>query len=158
MTENLSGIVIRVVGPAESEDLAMLWSRWRAGRDADSDFEKRMAVWLAGEGERRTTWLASIEQAPVGVASLFEYRRMPHPDRRDSCWGYVGNMFVRDDVRNRGIGTALLETIIAVANDRGYARLVLSPAARSMPFYIRAGFTVPDVAGDQRLLVRPGGQ
>jgi hypothetical protein len=35
-------------------------------------------------------------------------------------------------------------------------RLVLSPSARSVPFYERAGFVAPDErAGDHRLLVRP---
>jgi hypothetical protein len=33
---------------------------------------------------------------------------------------------------------------------------VLSPSARAVPFYRRAGFVVPDdAAGDDRLLVRP---
>jgi GNAT superfamily N-acetyltransferase len=45
---------------------------------------------------------------PVGMASMFEYRRMPRPRRPDSRTGYVSNMFVREDVRNRGIGSALL--------------------------------------------------
>jgi GNAT superfamily N-acetyltransferase len=65
-------------------------------------------------------------------------------------------MFVREDVRNRGIGSVLLTAILAAADERGYARLVLSPSARSVPFYRRAGFVVPDDrAGDDRLLVRP---
>ena len=90
------------------------------------------------------------------MASMLEYRRMPRPDRPDSRWGYVSNMFVREQARDRGIGTALLETIIATAEERGYVRLVLSPSARSVPFYERTGFVVPDErAGDHRLLVRP---
>jgi hypothetical protein len=33
---------------------------------------------------------------------------MPRPDRLSSRWGYVGSMFVREDLRDRGIGSALL--------------------------------------------------
>jgi GNAT superfamily N-acetyltransferase len=65
-------------------------------------------------------------------------------------------MFVREDRRNRGIGSALLAVIVATADERGYARLVLSPSLRAVPLYRRAGFIVPDEsAGDDRLLVRP---
>ena len=89
------------------------------------------------------------------MTSLLEYRRMPRPGHPDSRWGYVGNLFVREDVRNRGIGSALLRTIITAADERDYARLVLSPSARALPFFRRAGFIVPDdAAGDDRLLVR----
>jgi hypothetical protein len=47
--------------------------------------------------------------------------------------------------------------LIATADARGYARLVLSPSLRALPFYARAGFVPADAAaGDDRLLVRPG--
>ena len=114
-----------------------------------------MADWLAADGERRSTWLAELGDEAVGMASMLEYRRMPRADRPDSRWGYVSNMFVREDHRNRGIGSALLAAVVAAADERGYARLVLSPTAPAVPFYRRAGFIVPDeAAGDDRLLVR----
>jgi GNAT superfamily N-acetyltransferase len=143
-------VTIRVAGAADAAALASLRG------DDDPEFVTRIAAWLASEGNRRTTWLALVAEEPVGMASMLEYRRMPRPDRPDSRWGYVSNMFVREQARDRGIGTALLETIIATAEERGYARLVLSPSARSMPLYERAGFVVPDeAAGEHRLLVRP---
>jgi GNAT superfamily N-acetyltransferase len=66
-------------------------------------------------------------------------------------------MFVREDVRERGIGSALLAAIIVLTEERGYARLVLSPSESSLRFSRRAGFIVPDdnARGD-RLLVGPG--
>jgi GNAT superfamily N-acetyltransferase len=156
MTSERGDVVVRVAGTGDVAAIAALRALWSAGGAADPAFEGRMAAWLAGEGDRRTTWLASLGAAPVGMASLFEYRRMPRAGRPDSRWGYVSNMFVREDVRDRGIGSALLTTIISAAGDRGHARLVLSPSPRSLPFYRRAGFTVPDdSAGDHRLLVRP---
>jgi GNAT superfamily N-acetyltransferase len=150
------GMAVRVADAGDVGAIASLRSLWTAGAREDPAFETRMAAWLAGEGDRRTVWLATLGDAPVGMASVFEYQRMPRPGRPRSCWGYVSNMFVREDVRNRGIGSALLTTIIAASDARGYARLVLSPSARSLPFYRRAGFVVPDdAAGDDRLLVRP---
>jgi GNAT superfamily N-acetyltransferase len=150
-------MVVRVADAGDIGALASLRSLWRPGAGEDPDLEGRMAAWLAVEGDRRTTWLATLDASPVGMASVFEYRRMPRPGHADARWGYVGNMFVREDVRNRGIGSALLTTIITAAEERRYARLVVSPGARAVPFFQPAGFIVPDdAAGDDRLLVRPG--
>ncbi|MGC9220358.1 MAG: GNAT family N-acetyltransferase [Solirubrobacteraceae bacterium] len=88
------------------------------------------------------------------MASLFEYRRMPRPGRDDSRCGYLSNMFVRDEFRNRGVGSALLSPIVITADERAYTRIVLSPSERAVHFYQRAGFVVPDnpTAGDPLLL------
>jgi GNAT superfamily N-acetyltransferase len=150
----MADVTVRVAKAGDAGALAMLRSLWT--EVSDPAFEARMADWIAAEGDRRTTWLALAGDDPAGMASLFEYRRMPRPGRPDSRWGYVSNMFVREDLRDRGIGSAVLAAVIAAAGERGYARLVLSPSERSLPFYRRAGFVVPDDAvGDNRLLVRP---
>jgi GNAT superfamily N-acetyltransferase len=152
-----SDVDVRVAGADDVGAIAGLRAMWSAGAGSDADFEQRMDDWLALEGARRTVWLATLAGTPVGMASMFEYRRMPRPGRPDSRWGYISNMFVREEHRNRAIGSALLTTIVAAADERGYARLVLSPSERALPFYRRAGFVVPDdAAGDHRLLVRAG--
>jgi GNAT superfamily N-acetyltransferase len=156
MASELPDVVVRVADTGDIAAIASLRSLWSAGAAEDPDLERRMAAWLAAEGDRRTIWLATLGDSPAGMASVFEYRRMPRPGRPDSRWGYVSNMFVREDLRNRGIGSALLTTVIAAAAERRYARLATSPTPRSLPFYRRAGFIVPDdTAGDDRLLVRP---
>jgi GNAT superfamily N-acetyltransferase len=157
MGSELSDMVVRVGDADDIDAIASLRSLWTAGARADIEFEGRMAAWLAGEDDRRTTWLAAVGELPVGMASLFEYRRMPRPGQPSSRWGYVSNMFVRADFRNRGIGSALMTAIITAADERGYARLALSPSTAALAFYRRAGFVVPDhTAGNDRLLVRPG--
>jgi GNAT superfamily N-acetyltransferase len=150
----LNDVVVRVAGAGDTGAIAAVRALWDGGASAEADFPERMAGWLAAEGDRRTTWLAWLGDEPVGIASLFEYRRMPRPGRPDSRWGYVGNMFVREDLRGRGVGSALLEAVVKAADERGYVRLVLSPSEPAVAFYERAGFVVPDGAGD-RLLVRP---
>ncbi|MDP8907532.1 MAG: GNAT family N-acetyltransferase [Chloroflexota bacterium] len=148
--------LVQLADGSDIGELASLRSLSTPGAEEDPDFARRMAAWLTDEGDRRTTWLARLGDSAVGMASVFEYRRMPRPARPDSRWGYVGNMFVREDFRNLGIGSALLVTMIDFAEDRGYARLVLSPSARAVPFFRRNGFIVPDErAGEDRLLVRP---
>jgi GNAT superfamily N-acetyltransferase len=151
----MTEIRVRLTGPADIATIASLRAQW-TGATSDEDFERHMRAWLAAEGERRLVWLAMLGSEPAGLASMLEYRRMPRPDRLDSRWGYVGNMFVREDLRNRGIGSALLAAIVAESEARGYARLVLSPTERAVPLYHRAGFVDADAsAGNDRMLVRP---
>ena len=66
-------------------------------------------------------------------------------------WGYVANVYVVPSARDTGTGTLLLEAVTAHADEHGYARLVLSPSERSVPFYERAGF-----APATSLMLRPG--
>jgi GNAT superfamily N-acetyltransferase len=157
MTADASGVAIRVAGGADAAALAELRARWVADIEPEPDFPERMAAWMAAEGERRTTWLAVAVDRPVGMASLFEYRRMPKPGREDSAWGYVGNLFVCEDCRNRGIGSALLAEVTAAAEERCYARLVVSPSAEALSLFGRAGFVRPgDARNADLLLLRPG--
>lgn len=146
---------VRIAG--RDDDLTVAYLRsLSSGVDPDAEFGERLSAWLADERDRRTTWLAWAGEDAIGMASLFEYRRMPRPGREDSRWGYLSNMFVRQEFRNRGVGSALLAATVAAADERAYARLVLSPSERAVAFYQRSGFIVPDdpTARDP-LLVRP---
>jgi GNAT superfamily N-acetyltransferase len=148
---------VRLTGPADIPTIAALRAQW-TGAVSDAAFEDHVSAWIAAEGDRRLIWLAWLGAEPAGLASLLEYHRMPRPDRLSSRWGYVGNMFVREDLRNRGIGSALLAAIIAESDERGYARLVLSPTERAVPFYRRAGFVDADAAtGNDRMMARVAG-
>ena len=146
-----------VAGVGDVGAIAGLRARWGGEVAPDPGFERRLAAWLAAEGDRRTTWLATLGERPVGMTSMLEYRRMPRPGHPDARWGYVANLFVDAGVRNRGIGATLLTTVVTTADARRYVRLVLSPSAQALSLYRRLGFIVPDAAaGDDRLLVRPG--
>jgi GNAT superfamily N-acetyltransferase len=150
----MAEIRVRLTAAADIPTIASLRAQWTGAR-SDPAFEARVREWLIAEGDRRLIWLASLGDEPAGLASLLEYHRMPRPDRLRSRWGYVGNMFVREDLRNRGIGSALLGAIITEAEAPGYARIVLSPTERAVPFYRRAGFVDADAAvNNDRMMVR----
>jgi GNAT superfamily N-acetyltransferase len=143
---------VRVATEADVPALASL-RRASAEDEGDPDFERRFAAWFAAE-RARTTWLASVDGEPVGFVGLLEYRRMPKPGSRDGLWGYLGNMFVLEAHRGRGIGAALVSAVLAHADARGYVRVVLSPSERAIPLYKRAGFVEADGTAGDRLLVR----
>lgn len=135
-----------VVRRAEGADLAAIawlrrqWTQELDGDHADPGFDERVAAWFARESSRRITWLAEADGHPVGMMNLAIFERMPRPGRAPSRWGYLGNAFILAAYRNRGIGRRLISAVLGYADENGFARVVLSPTDRSIPFYERAGF------------------
>jgi len=148
---------VRAAVESDLEALSMLRATWTGEGVPDPDFARRMAAWHASERDRRTTWLALAGDLVLGMAGLVEFRRMPRPGRADSRWGYVSSVFVLERFRNRGAGGRLLQALTAAADERGYARLIVSPTEESTAFYRRGGFLVPASSAEaETLLVRPG--
>jgi GNAT superfamily N-acetyltransferase len=131
---------------AADEDLAALAQLRRAstaeqdGERPDPGFEDRFAAWFARESSRRITWLAETSACLAGAMSLAVFERMPRPGRAPGRWGYLANAFVLAAYRNQGIGGQLLGAVLSYADEHGFARVVLSPTERAIPFYQRAGF------------------
>ena len=123
----------------------------RRGNGPDPSFGERFRAWFATESRQRTFWLASYGDEPIGMTNLLTFARMPGPGIDAGQRGYLGNVYVRADHRDRGVGTLLLHTLIAHADATGLERIVLRPTERSIPLYRRAGF---DTAN--QLLLRPG--
>ena len=146
----MSSVTQAVIRRAGDEDLASLawlrreFTREQDGDRGDPDFEDRFAAWFERESARRITWLAEVEGHPVGTMNLAVFERMPRPGRMASCWGYLGNAFVLAAYRDQGIGTQLMNEVLSHARRSGFARVVLSPTDRAIPFYQRAGFTPAD--------------
>jgi GNAT superfamily N-acetyltransferase len=136
-------IVIRQAADTDLPAIARLRSAWtqeQRGAVDDPSFDDRLAQWYARESGRRLTWLAEAAGEPVGMVNMAVFERMPRPGPDPGRWGYLGNAFVLEAYRNQGIGGRLLDALLAYADDHGFARVVLSPSARSVPFYERAGF------------------
>ncbi|RSM37504.1 GNAT family N-acetyltransferase [Amycolatopsis balhimycina DSM 5908] len=144
MTTTSGTTTVRRTGEHDAARIAALRRAWveeESGHLVDDDgFEDRFAEWYAEEAARRVIFLAELGQEPVGMVNLVTFTRMPKPGRAPSLWYYLGNAFVLAGHRDRGIGTALLETAIGYARERGAVRIVLAPSERSRPFYRRAGF------------------
>ncbi len=54
--------------------------------------------------------------------------------------GHIGRMAVLESWRGRGVGSALLETLLRLARDHGIRRVRLNAQSRSVAFYQRHGF------------------
>ena len=138
---------IRRAGKADLPAITRLRraSAWEQdGEQPDPGFEEALAACLTPQSSRRVFWLAEVDGEPAGSMNLMVFDRMPRPGRLPSCWGYVGNAFVLAAHRNQGIGRRLLDAVLGYAAERRFARVVLSPSERSIPFYRRAGFRAAD--------------
>ncbi|HVE51727.1 MAG TPA: GNAT family N-acetyltransferase [Casimicrobiaceae bacterium] len=54
--------------------------------------------------------------------------------------GYIGRLAVRAKWRNRGVGSALLASLIECSRDRGDTLVKLNAQVSAIPFYERHGF------------------
>lgn len=73
--------------------------------------------------------LARCEGQPVGTARLL-------------ADGHIGRMSVLPAWRGRGVGGAMLQRMIQIAQQRGLSRVILDAQTHAIPFYARHGFTI----------------
>jgi GNAT superfamily N-acetyltransferase len=66
-----------------------------------------------------------------------DHPRPGHPQPRVP---YVMSMFTEPRARGRGVATAVVRAIVALARERGYRRVVLHAAPMGRPVYARLGF------------------
>jgi GNAT superfamily N-acetyltransferase len=87
------------------------------------------AVWVAEERQRlrANIWVEIIP-------------KVPRPGRFGARWGYVTNVYTEPDLRGQGVGTRLLESVIAWAREERLEILIVWPSEESIRFYERAGF------------------
>ena len=75
---------------------------------------------LARQHSERLTFVAEFGGRVVGYAAVYWL----HP-AFSGPEGYLSELFIRSDASGRGVGTALIETVKAEAQERGCLRLTL---------------------------------
>jgi GNAT superfamily N-acetyltransferase len=136
-------LIVRQAIADDLSELAKLRAQWTAenGGDAGAEaFAERFTDWYTAESSSRVVWIGQLSGAVIGMLNLAIFRRMPQPGRSDTAWGYIANVYVQPSHRNAAIGTQLLDAAVSYSRELGFARLVLNPSPRSVPFYARAGF------------------
>jgi GNAT superfamily N-acetyltransferase len=94
--------------------------------------------------DRWRAWVARGTSGPVAAMWLQTVHRVPVPGKQAGPIGYLTNVYVRPEHRDRGLGTRMLERVLAWCREQGYSCVITWPAARSRPFYRRGGFDRPD--------------
>ncbi|WP_457808462.1 GNAT family N-acetyltransferase [Kushneria sp. EE4] len=78
---------------------------------------------------RQSTWLAMIDDAPAGFASLNEH-------------GHLDMLFVSPDHQRRGVASALLSVVEQAVRQRGIKRVTTEASLTGRPFFKARGFDV----------------
>ena len=88
-----------------------------------------------------TIWIAEENGQIVSNVWLIKIRKVPKPQKLEAYIGYVTNVHTKHEYRNRGIGSELMKRTNNWANENGCELLFLWPSTKSIPFYLREGFS-----------------
>ncbi|MFD1858687.1 GNAT family N-acetyltransferase [Aeromicrobium camelliae] len=133
-------VVVEEVGPDD-------WRRWRALRlralsdDAEA-FARSAHAWIEG-GDTEARWrerLSGADRLFVATDDEVDLGIVGASPRSDQC--ELISMWVASEGRGRGVGRALVERVLEVAQDRPVALRVMAGNARAQGFYEAMGFVL----------------
>ncbi|WP_167993392.1 GNAT family N-acetyltransferase [Arthrobacter pigmenti] len=84
--------------------------------------------------------VAEVDSRLVGMAWLVIFERVPDIHDRHRLTGDIQSVFVRPEHRRRGIGAALVRSLVDVADERGVPRVTVSANASAASMYEAEGF------------------
>ncbi|WP_246752849.1 GNAT family N-acetyltransferase [Sinorhizobium sp. BG8] len=114
----MSGFEIRSISAGDETEWRRLWSAYLAFYEAELPEEVYRATFerLTGEGPREVFGLlAVVDGKPVGLAHYLFHRNTWATN--DTC--YLQDLYADPDVRGKGVGRALIETVYARAAAAG---------------------------------------
>jgi ribosomal protein S18 acetylase RimI-like enzyme len=113
-----------------------------------SELEPRTrAIYLSGiESGTLLVWMARSDAgAPIGSIAMYLLARLPTPTCPSGEEGYVVNVYTVPEWRRRGVGTELMQAVLAESRARKLDRLRLHSTAEGRKLYENCGFRVhPD--------------
>ena len=144
-------ITTRLATPADAERLARLRWDFRTELRLDptppphtwEEFQVEMLAFLA-EAFASSSWaIWLVEEEGQIIANLYirRIRKVPNPAHFMVEIGYVTNVYCIPERRNQGVGDQLMQAAQEWAKEEGLQLLFLWPSQRSVPFYLRHGFS-----------------
>jgi GNAT superfamily N-acetyltransferase len=111
----------------------------RYGPDRDV-FVEFFSTWISDHQLTHLPFLAEVDGNAVGMAWLMVADRVPDASQRYRGCGDVQTVYVVPDLRDHGIGAALIEAVLVEASGRQLEHVTVHANDRALPFYQRAGF------------------
>lgn len=147
-------IQIRFASPSDAPQLAQLRFGLRsrpANTESEEAFLARCSAWMAAAVQQTNwrCWVAERNKTLVGALWLQLIEKIPNPTAEPERIAYITNFFIDESHRGQGLGTSMLNEVLAWCREeqsngeRLIAGIILWPTDRSRPLYLRHGFEVP---------------
>jgi GNAT superfamily N-acetyltransferase len=148
-------VVVRKGTATDAPGLARLRWRWRVeerGEPGDRGmFLEFFTAWVVDHLATHVPFVVEVDDRLGGMAWLMLSDRVPSPGRMDRRTGDIQSVYVLPELRGDGVGTALLNAVMADARARELEYVTVHSATRAVPYYLRAGF-VPEERWLQSIL------
>lgn len=148
------GLRVREAAEGDAAAITEIYNQGIADRVATLETELRTPeerrAWLANRGPRHPVLVAEMGGEIVGWGSLNQFNPR-------SCYDFVADfsVYVARPHRGHGVGSALLEALIARARELGYHKMVLAgfPFNQAgMRLYQKFGFRTVGIYREQGML------
>jgi GNAT superfamily N-acetyltransferase len=96
--------------------------------------------WVGEHGGSHLPFLAELDGEVVGMAWLMVAERVPTPERRHRRFGDVQSVYVLPELRNGGIGAALMAAVLAEAGALDLEFVTVHSSHGAVSLYRRSGF------------------
>ena len=143
--ETADGVTVREAAPTDAFAVAALHLQaereW--GQEVPPRFLDTFAdAWLRDRA-RRTFVAEDARRTPLGTVHGSVVRKLPSPRRPTDAWMHVSFLFVTAGARHRGVGEALLRTLLAWCAEHDVVRVQLHAVDEARSLYERVGFAPP---------------
>lgn len=143
--ETADGVTVREAEPTDAFSVAALhlqaereWGQVAPPRFLDSFAD----AWLRDRA-RRTFLAQDSRGTPIGTVHGTVVHGLPSPRRPTDAWMHVSFLFVTPAARRRGVGEALLRTLLGWCVEHDVVRVQLNAGDETRSLYERVGFRVP---------------
>lgn len=158
----LSSCRIRPATVPDAQVLAELRFEFRAALDSAAEpaerFVPRCQSWMEerlGPGSQWRSWVVEEGTRAVGMSWVMIIDKLPNPVAEPERHGYISSLYLKPELRGRGVGSELLDTCLRACETLGCDAIFLWPTARSRSLYLRHGFAVREDLLERRITPIP---
>ena len=138
-------VTVRRATAIDAPTLARLRWRWRSEERGEvgtdrATFLEFFAEWVIDHLATHLPFLVEVDGRAAGMAWLMLAPRVPTPGVMDRRTGDIQSVYVVPELRDSGVGAALLGALMDEARNRELVHVTVHSGDRAVPFYLRAGF------------------